>query len=66
MEEKKNEQGIINPKGFQDILAEDSSLTKTFTLDELNNMTKQGIDDSSVEKVYKAYQKVRSHGRKNK
>lgn len=59
-------QGIVKPKELQGFLAEDPLLTKTFTLDELNNATKKGIDDSSIEKAYNVYQKIMSHGKKNK
>lgn len=66
MEEKKEEQGIIKPKGLQEFLAEDPLLTKKFSYEELTSSTKQGVNDSSTDKAYKAYQKVVSHGRKHK
>ncbi len=66
MENKKDEQGIIKPKGLQELLAEDPLLTKKIPYEELTSSTKQRVDDSSIDNAYKAYQKVISHGQKHK
>lgn len=54
---KKDTDKRIIPKGYLGYLKDDPTLTEKRTFAELED-TQSGIDDSSLEEAYRAYQKV--------
>lgn len=49
---------MVKPKGLAEILKEDRSLLRKVSLEEIEN-TKAGFDDSTIEKAYADYLKVK-------
>ncbi len=56
----------IQPKGLPELLKEDRSLSQNIPYDEWMGSMKTGVDDTSLDKVYKEYRKTmpnRNHSR---
>lgn len=49
---------MIKPKGLQEILAENPSLTRKLRYEEYQDSIQGNFDDADIEEAYRAYQSV--------